>query len=105
MKGSPERILVVGGGGREHALCWKIHRDRPSAQLYAAPGNGGIGQLATLLPIGASDIEALVAWCCDEGADLVVVGPDEPLAMGLVDALAAQGIRAFGPSAAAARLD
>jgi phosphoribosylamine--glycine ligase len=100
-----ERILVVGGGGREHALCWKIHRDRPSAELFAAPGNGGIGQVATLLPIGASAIEAIVDWCRKARPNLVVVGPDDPLALGLVDALAAEGIRAFGPTARAARLE
>lgn len=101
----PERILVVGGGGREHALCWRILRDRPAARLFAAPGNGGIGRLAMLLPLAASDIAGIVAWCRDERPDLVVVGPDEPLALGLVDAVAEAGIRAFGPSAAAARLE
>jgi phosphoribosylamine--glycine ligase len=100
-----ERILVVGGGGREHALCWRIRRDRPAAELLAAPGNGGIGQLARLLPIAAGDVEGLVRWCRDERPDLVVVGPDEPLARGLVDALAAVGVAAFGPTAAAARIE
>jgi phosphoribosylamine--glycine ligase len=100
-----ERVLVVGGGGREHAICWRIGHDRPSAQLFAAPGNGGIGRSATLVPLAASDVAGIVAWCRDEGPDLVVVGPDEPLALGLIDALADAGIRAFGPSAAAARLE
>lgn len=100
-----ERILVVGGGGREHALCWRIRHDRPAAQLFAAPGNGGIEALATLLPLAASDIAGITAWCREQRLDLVVVGPDEPLALGLVDALSAEGIRAFGPSAAAARLE
>jgi phosphoribosylamine--glycine ligase len=99
------RVLVVGGGGREHAICWRIARDRPDAKLYAAPGNGGIGEVATLVPIMAADIEALVAWCREERPELVVVGPDDPLAAGLVDALEAAGIRAFGPSAAAARIE
>jgi phosphoribosylamine--glycine ligase len=100
-----ERILVVGGGGREHALCWRIRRDRPAAELLAAPGNGGIGQLARLLPFAPGDVDGIVRWCRDERPDLVVVGPDEPLARGLVDALAAVGVAAFGPTAAAARIE
>ncbi|HKZ90629.1 MAG TPA: phosphoribosylamine--glycine ligase [Candidatus Limnocylindrales bacterium] len=105
MTGTAAAILVIGGGGREHALCWKIHRDRPAARLFAAPGNGGIGELATLLPIQADDIGAIVAWCRDARPDLVVVGPDLPLALGVVDALASVGVPAFGPSAAAARIE
>jgi phosphoribosylamine--glycine ligase len=100
-----ERILVVGGGGREHALCWRILQDRPAARLHAAPGNGGIGRLATLLPIAAGDVPGMVAWCREEHPDLVVVGPDEPLALGLVDALAAIEVPAFGPAAGAARIE
>lgn len=100
-----ERILVIGGGGREHALCWRIRHDRPACELLAAPGNGGIAQLATLVPIAADDIDGLTAWCRDAAPELVVVGPDEPLARGLVDALDAIDIRAFGPTAAAARIE
>ena len=81
------RILVVGGGGREHALCWRIRHDRPDCELFAAPGNGGIAQLATLLPLTATDIDGIVAWCREQRPDLVVVGPDDPLAAGIVDAL------------------
>lgn len=99
------RILVVGGGGREHALCWRIARDRPQAELFAAPGNGGTAALARAVPIAATDIDAIVAWCRVERPDLVVVGPDDPLAAGLVDALAEADIRAFGPTAAAARIE
>ena len=99
------RILVVGGGGREHALCWRLRRDRPAARLFAAPGNAGIAELATLLPLAADDVGGLAAWCREGTPDLVVVGPDEPLALGLVDRLAAQGTRAFGPTAAAARIE
>jgi phosphoribosylamine--glycine ligase len=105
MSAGRPRILVVGGGGREHALCWRIRLDRPGCELFAAPGNGGIAELATLVPIGAADVEGLAAWCREQAPDLVVVGPDEPLALGLVDALAALGIRAFGPTAAAARIE
>jgi phosphoribosylamine--glycine ligase len=99
------RILVVGGGGREHALLWRIRRERPTAKLFAAPGNGGIGRIATQLPLAAADVPGIVAWCRDQRPDLVVVGPDEPLALGLVDALVHAGVRAFGPTALAARLE
>ncbi len=105
MSAGPKRILVIGGGGREHALCWRIKRDRPGCVLFAAPGNAGISTLATLLPLTATDIEGIVAWCFEERPDLVVVGPDDPLAGGIVDALSAAGIRAFGPTAAAARIE
>jgi phosphoribosylamine--glycine ligase len=102
---SGPRILVIGGGGREHALCWRINRDRPDAELFAAPGNAGIGQIAQRLEFAASDIPAVTAWCRTERPDLVVVGPDDPLADGIVDALSAQGVRTFGPTAAAARIE
>ena len=100
-----QRILVVGGGGREHALCWRIRHDRPDAELFALPGNGGIAELATLVPIAANDIDGITGWCRERRPDLVVVGPDEPLALGLVDALGDIGVRALGPSAAAARIE
>ena len=99
------RVLVVGGGGREHALCWRIRRDHPRAELYVAPGNAGTDALATAVPIRAGDIDAIVAWCVAQRPDLVVIGPDDPLAAGLVDALEVAGVRAFGPSAAAARIE
>lgn len=99
------RILVVGGGGREHALCWRIARDRPDAELFVAPGNGGTMAEARSVPIVATDIEGIVGWCEQHRPDLVVVGPDDPLAAGLVDRLHAAGLRAFGPTAAAARIE
>ena len=99
------RILVVGGGGREHALCWRIRHDRPDAEIFAAPGNAGTAELATNVPIKAMDIEGIVAWAREHQPDLVVIGPDDPLAAGMVDALAAAGITAFGPTAAAARIE
>jgi phosphoribosylamine--glycine ligase len=101
----PPRILVVGGGGREHAICWKLATERPGIELHAAPGNAGIAELATLVPIEATDVAAIVAWSATERPDLVVVGPDDPLALGIVDALAAARIPAFGPTAAAARIE
>ena len=101
----PLRILVVGGGGREHALCWRIRHDRPDVELFVAPGNGGTAELAANVPIKATDIAGVTAWCDEHGPDLVVIGPDDPLAAGIVDALSAAGHRTFGPTAAAARIE
>jgi phosphoribosylamine--glycine ligase len=99
------QILVVGGGGREHALVWALRRELPNATLYAAPGNPGIAPLATLLPIPASDLDRLTAAAVERGVDLVVIGPEQPLADGLADRLRAKGIAAFGPSAGAAQIE
>lgn len=99
------KILVVGNGGREHAICWKLKQDDPSIDLFAAPGNAGTAFLGTNLPIGAEDVPAIVAWAVENKPDFVVVGPEAPLCAGLVDALAAQGIPAFGPTAAGARIE
>jgi phosphoribosylamine--glycine ligase len=96
------KILVIGGGGREHALLWALRRDDPSARLFCAPGNAGTALLATNLPIPAHDIGRLVAAVADHGIDLTVVGPEVPLALGVVDRLRALGRPVFGPSAAAA---
>ena len=99
------KILVVGSGGREHALCWAIRRSPLCETLYCAPGNAGIKEMAILVPIGAEDVEALEQFAREQKIDLVVVGPEGPLVAGLVDRLDAAGIKAFGPSAAAARLE
>ena len=99
------RILVVGGGGREHALCWILHREDPDADLYCAPGNPGTGEIAKNLPIAADDIDRLADAADMYGIDLTVVGPEIPLALGLADRLRAEGRVVFGPSAAAARLE
>jgi phosphoribosylamine--glycine ligase len=99
------KILLVGSGGREHALAWAIRRSPLCETLYCAPGNAGIREMATLVPIGAEDVDALEQFARDEKIDLVVVGPEGPLVAGLVDRLDAAGIKAFGPSAAAARLE
>lgn len=99
------RVLVVGGGGREHALCWALSASPLCDALYCAPGNPGIAQVATCLSVSAEDIPALVALAQKEKIDFVVVGPEAPLVAGLVDALGAVGIKAFGPSAKAARLE
>jgi phosphoribosylamine--glycine ligase len=99
------KILVVGGGGREHALCWAIAASPLCDELYCAPGNAGIAEEATCLEIGAEDVDGLVKTAAEKGVDLVVVGPEAPLVAGLVDALEAAGIKAFGPSQAAAELE
>ena len=99
------RVLVVGSGGREHALCWAIAASALCDTLYCAPGNAGIAREAECVPIKADDIPALRAFARNNAIDLVVVGPEAPLCAGLVDALTADGIKAFGPTAAAARLE
>src|SRR5579875_1020200 len=99
------RILVVGGGGREHALVWKLAQSPQAEALFCAPGNAGIAALATCVPIAPGDVDGLVRFAERERIDLTVVGPELPLTLGLVDRFAARGLRAFGPTAAAARLE
>jgi phosphoribosylamine---glycine ligase len=99
------RILVVGSGGREHALVWAISASPLVDRVYCAPGNAGIAEDAECVAVAASDTAGIIAFCKKTGIDLVVVGPEAPLVAGLVDALEAEGIAAFGPSAAAAALE
>ena len=99
------RILVVGSGGREHALCWAIAASPLCDKLYCAPGNAGIAEEAECVPIAADDLGRLVAFAREQRIDFVVVGPEAPLVLGLVDRLAEAGIKAFGPGAAAAALE
>lgn len=99
------KVLVVGGGGREHAIVRRLKESQHVTQLFCAPGNGGIAQDAQCVPIAATEIQALTAWAVQQQIDYVVVAPDDPLALGLVDALAQEGIAAFGPSKAAARIE
>lgn len=99
------RILVVGSGGREHALCWAIAASPLTAKLYCAPGNAGIEQEAECVPIKAEDIDGIRSFAKQEAIDLVVVGPEAPLVAGLADRLREDGIPVFGPSAAAAALE
>ncbi|MDD4295859.1 MAG: phosphoribosylamine--glycine ligase [Ruminiclostridium sp.] len=98
-------ILVVGSGGREHAIVWTIAQSMKANKIYCAPGNGGIADIAECLPINATDIEGMVQAAKDYKIDLVVVAPDDPLAKGMVDAMTKAGIRAFGPTAEAARIE
>lgn len=99
------KILVVGGGGREHAVIWKIAQSPKVDKIYCAPGNGGIAELAECVDIGATDIDGMVKFAKDNKIDLVMVAPDDPLVMGMVDAMEAEGIRAFGPNANAAIIE
>src|SRR2546430_15490458 len=99
------RVLVVGEGGREHALTWAIAASPLVDALYCAPGNAGIAEEAEFVAIRATDIAGLVGFCRREQIDFAVVGPEAPLVLGLVDALEAEGIAAFGPNAAAAALE
>ena len=99
------KVLVVGGGGREHAIVQKLKESKEITALYCAPGNGGIARDAVCVPIKATDVEAIADWAAAEKMDYVVVTPDDPLCLGLVDLLAARGIPAFGPDKAAARIE
>lgn len=99
------KILIVGGGGREHAIAWKLAQSPVQPKLYCAPGNGGISEIAELVNIKATDIEGICSFAEDNKIDLVVVAPDDPLVAGMVDALEKKGIRAFGPNAAAAQIE
>ena len=105
-------VLVVGGGGREHALVWKLAQSPKLGSLWCAPGNAGIGleKLAKgrgveCLPIGADDVAALLAWAKVNRPDLTVVGPDNPLALGIVDRFEAEGLKIWGPNQSAARFE
>ena len=99
------RVLVVGSGGREHALAWKISRSPLVRELFAAPGNPGIAEVATLVALEATDVERIAHWSREKQIDLVVVGPEAPLVAGLADRIAREGIPVFGPSAAAAEIE
>ncbi|HYM29931.1 MAG TPA: phosphoribosylamine--glycine ligase [Candidatus Cybelea sp.] len=98
-------VLVVGSGGREHALCWAIAASPLVDQLYCAPGNGGIEAVARCIDIDALDFDGLIGFCRSESIDFVVVGPESPLCAGIVDVMEAAGIKTFGPSKAAAELE
>ncbi len=99
------KILIIGSGGREHAIAWRLCQDNPAVELFTSPGNAGTGMLGTNLPIGVTDLEDLVAWGLKEKPDLTVVGPEAPLCAGVVDRFEKAGLPIFGPNQAAARLE
>ncbi|MGO4566588.1 phosphoribosylamine--glycine ligase [Rhizobium sp. 2YAF20] len=99
------KVLLIGSGGREHALAWKLSQSPLLSEFYAAPGNPGIAEHATLIDVNTEDQDAVAAVCRDKAIDFVVVGPEAPLVAGLADRLRADGIAVFGPSAAAAQLE
>src|SRR5688572_4863401 len=99
------KLLMVGGGGREHALLWKLQRDEPALELLAAPGNPGIAAIARCVPVAPTEIPALLALVEAEGVDVTIVGPEAPLAAGIVDRFRAAGHAVFGPTQAAAEIE
>src|SRR5271170_4314998 len=99
------KVLIFGSGGREHALAWAIAKSSRVTEVACAPGNGGIAQIARLVPVSLSDLDAMVQVAVAEQADLTVVGPELPLSLGLVDALQLRGLKVFGPTKAAAMLE
>src|SRR3989338_7762190 len=99
------KILVIGSGGREHSLVWKISQSPRVKKIYCAPGNGGIGEMAELVPIGPEEIEKLADFATKEKIDLTVVGPELPLTLGIADLFSKRGLRIFGPNREAARLE
>lgn len=99
------RILVIGGGGREHAICWALKKSEKVKELFCAPGNAGIAQLAECVPLAVSQFDELTQFAKEASIDLVFVGPDDPLADGIVDAFESAGVPAFGPNKAAAEIE
>jgi phosphoribosylamine--glycine ligase len=99
------KVLLIGSGGREHALAWKLAQSPLMTEFYVAPGNPGIAEHATLVALNVEDQEAVAAFCAEKAIDFVVVGPEAPLVAGLADRLRADGLKVFGPSAAAAQLE
>src|SRR3954470_184407 len=99
------KILIVGGGGREHALAWKLRRDDPSAEILVAPGNPGIAAIARCVPIGVGKLEELATLAENDRVDLTVVGPEGPLESGIVNLFRSRGLPIFGPTREAARIE
>ena len=99
------KILIVGGGGREHAIAASVAKSPRAEKIYCAPGNAGIAQIAECVPIGVMEFDALATFATEKGIDLVIVGMDDPLVGGLVDVLEAAGLRVFGPRKNAAILE
>ena len=104
-RGDGVKVLVVGSGGREHAICWKLSLSPKLTKLYAAPGNAGIAEVAEIVDLAAKDQEGLLKFCKKESIDLVVVGPEGPLTEGIVDRFEKEGVKVFGPTQFAAQLE
>ena len=99
------KVLVVGSGGREHAICMSVAKSKRVDKIYCAPGNAGIGQIAECVPIGAMEFDKLVAFAKDHAIDFTIIGMDDPLVGGIVDAFEAEGLKVFGPRKNAAILE
>src|ERR1700761_8471292 len=99
------KMLLIGSGGREHAMAWRLRQDDPAVQLFIAPGNAGTALLGTNVAVSATDLDDLVAWAKKEKPDLTVVGPEAPLCAGVVDRFEQAGLPIFGPNGAAARFE
>src|SRR6201996_7561913 len=99
------KMLLIGSGGREHAMAWRLRQDDPAVQLFIAPGNAGTALLGTNVAVSATDLDDLVAWAVKEKPDLTVVGPEAPLCAGVVDRFEQAGLAIFGPRKAASRLE
>ena len=99
------KILIVGGGGREHAIAQEIVKNPLVEKLYAAPGNGGMASICELVPLKATDVSGIVRFAKENGIGYVIVAQDDPLCLGMVDALGEVGIPAFGPTKAAAQIE
>ncbi len=99
------RVLIIGSGGREHALAWKISQSSRPIKLFCAPGNPGMGRHGTLVNLPTNAVEQITEFACQQEIDLAVIGPEQALEAGLSDALTAAGIKVFGPSRAAARIE
>ncbi|MGA1873834.1 MAG: phosphoribosylamine--glycine ligase [Thermoplasmatota archaeon] len=99
------KVLIIGGGGREHAIAWKVRKSRWVSKVYCAPGNAGISSIASCVPIQPNDIEGLLDFTINNEIDLTIVGPEAPLSMGIVDRFEEKGLRIFGPTKGAARLE
>ena len=98
-------ILIIGNGGREHAIAWKLSQSPRASKIYIAPGNGGTAQIGQNIDIAADDINALLTFALNNDIGLTVVGPEAPLVAGIVDIFSQHGLRIFGPNASAARLE
>ena len=99
------RVLIVGSGGREHALAWACHRDAPDVAIIVAPGNGGTSEIAENVAVDVTDAQAVATLAVERAVDLVIIGPDAAAAAGVADACTARGVLVFGPTAAAARIE